>query len=46
MNFEDWWNLHKELYIPLNITKNMALTIWDAAINQSVIDAHSKDIVK
>jgi len=37
MNFTEWWDQNKAVYIALNITREIAHTIWSAAADNMEI---------
>lgn len=42
MNFQTWWSLNKCLYEPQNVTREIAYTIWSAAVDNYVIIAEQE----
>lgn len=43
MTFEDWWKENEVLYKPLNVSKDVAKTIWSSAVsNYKIIESKPK----
>jgi len=41
-HFQIWWKTNKALYEPLNVSEDVARTIWNAAIDAVIIEIASK----